>query len=189
MKKLLCVLLAVTVLCALTVLVNAETTVPTTCAACGTTPTWTVMPDTIPTTAGHYHYYLDKNVTPKQLLVQAGVTICLDLNGYNIQTDGRSMIVYNGSAVNIMDSSAAQTGYMQGSRGSNNGAGGCICVQENATLSLYSGTLKFLMDDTGSQKTYKGGVIWMKDGGWAAELVHPAEGSAWEHAQEKGTDV
>jgi len=31
--------------------------------------------------------------------------------------------------------------------------------------------------------------IWMKDGGWAAELVHPAEGSAWEHAQEKGTDV
>ena len=34
-----------------------------------------------------------------------------------------------------------------------------------------------------------GANIRMKDGGWAAELVHPAEGSAWEHAQEKGTDV
>ena len=165
MKKLICLLVALVALCALTVLVSAETTVPTTCAACGGTPTWEVMPATIPTTAGHYHYYLDKDVTPKQLLVQAGVTMCLDLNGYSIQTDGRSMIVYNGSAVNIMDSSAAQTGFLQGSRGSNNGAGGTICVQENATLSLYSGTLKFLMDDTGSQQTYKGGVIWMKDGG------------------------
>lgn len=167
MKKIICLLVAVLTVCLFMQLgLGARAaTVPTTCEACGTTPTWEVMPATIPTTAGHYHYYLDKDVTPKQLLVQAGVTMCLDLNGYNIQTDGRSMIVYNGAAVNIMDSSAAQTGFLQGSRGSNNGAGGTICVQENATLSLYSGTLKFLMDDTGSQKTYKGGVIWMKDGG------------------------
>lgn len=168
MKKWCYFLVAVMAVCLLSVLTfgaAAEDTVPTTCQACGTTQTWTVMPMTIPTTAGHYHYYLSKDVTPGQLLVKEGVTMCLDLNGHSIKTDGRAMIIYNGAAVNIMDSSEGQTGFLQGSRGSNNGAGGSICVQENATLKLYSGTLKFQMDDTGTQNTYKGGVVWMKDGG------------------------
>lgn len=31
--------------------------------------------------------------------------------------------------------------------------------------------------------------VWMKDGGWKAELTERIEGSAWEHAEKKGTDI
>ena len=58
MRKLCCLLVAVMAVCLLSALsfgAAAEATVPTTCQACGTTPTWEVMPSTIPTTAGHYH--------------------------------------------------------------------------------------------------------------------------------------
>lgn len=166
MRKIICLLVALVALCALTVLVGAETTVPTTCAACGSTPTWTVMPSSIPTTAGHYHYYLNKTVQPSQLLVKSGVTVCLDLNGYGIETVGRAFIVYTGSGgLHIMDSSEAETGYVQGSRGSNNPTGGAITVQDKATLKLYGGTLRHQQNTTGNVKIYRGGVVWVKTGG------------------------
>lgn len=164
MKKLLCLLVAVMAVCLLSVLTfgaAAEDTVPTTCQACGTTQTWTVMPKTIPTTAGHYHYYLSGDMTPGQLLVKEGVTLCLDLNGHSIKVDRRAMIVYTGAAVNVMDSSADQTGYIQGQRGTNNQVGGTISIQGDATFNLYSGTLKFLMDDAG-QLLYRAGVVYVQ---------------------------
>ena len=166
MKKLICLLVALVALCALPVLVSAETTVPTTCAACGGTPTWEVMPSAIPTTAGHYHYYLDKTVQPSQLFIKSGVTVCLDLNGYGIETSGRAFIVYTGSGgLNIMDSSEAKTGYVRGSRGTNNPTGGAITVQDKATLKLYGGTLRHQQNTTGTAKIYRGGVVWVKTGG------------------------
>ena len=133
------------------------------CAHCNReVAVWTVLPESIPTTAGHYHYYLTENVTPSQLLVKSGVTICLDLKGYGITVNGRAMIVYNGATVNIMDSSAEGTGYMSGSdqRG-NNVAGGTVTVQENGTLNLYSGTLKFTGTVENSAVTY-GGTVYLK---------------------------
>ena len=126
--------------------------VPTKCQHCGTTPTWEVMPTSWSNlTAGHYHYYLNADVSPKQLVTPENValTICLDLNGHAITTDGRAMIVWHGSTVNIMDSSASQNGMISGSTGSNNTVGGSLAVTKNGTLRLYSGTLRFKRDDVG----------------------------------------
>ena len=163
MRKMICLLVALVALCALTVLVSAETTVPTTCAACGKEVTWEVMPTAMPTTAGHYHYYLTETKTYDQLKPADGTTVCLDLNGFGIETAGRAMIAYNGSVVNVMDSSAAQTGYIQGRRGTNNTVGGTLVVQDGCTFNLYSGTLKFLHDDAGHQ-LYRGGCVWVQTG-------------------------
>lgn len=135
------------------------------CAHCHKTVSWDALPASIPTIGGKYHYYLTGPASPGQLLVKNGVTVCLDLKGYGLETNGRAMIAYTGSTVNIMDSSTKGTGYIQGSRGNNNNVGGSITVQENATLNLYSGTLQFQMDDVGSQKLIQAGVVKVKSGG------------------------
>ena len=152
MKKYLIFALSVAVCLVLALTVMADTQVPTTCQACGTQQTWTVMPSSVSSLkAGHYHYYLDKDVTPKQLVFpqNVNVTICLDLNGHGITTDGRSMYLYNGSVVNLMDSSAGETGYVCGTTGSNNTASGTINLTSGSILNLYSGTIKFSKDDVG----------------------------------------
>ena len=165
MKKLLCLFVALLVCGALTLLVsNAEAaTVPTTCQACGQEVTWTELPATVPTEAGHYHYYLTKTVSQSQWSVKADTTICIDLNGFGIETTGRSMIISTGSVVNLMDSSAAKTGYLQGRRGSNNTVGGTISIQKDASFNLYSGTVRCIMDDDG-QLLYRAGVIYNQTG-------------------------
>lgn len=125
--------------------------------------TWKEMPSTIPEDARHYHYYLTDHARPSQLLVKAGVTVCLDLKGYGIDVKGRALIVYNGATVNIMDSSTEGTGYMAGSdQRENNVAGGTVTVQENATLNLYGGTLKFAGTTAKSSVQY-GGIIHLKE--------------------------
>ena len=166
MKKLLCLLAALLVCGALTMLVSAEetATVPTTCQACGQEVTWTAMPSSAPTTAGHYHYYLTKTATKSQFSIKtSGVTICLDLNGFGYVTTGRSMNLGSGVVLNIMDSSADKTGYIQGRRGTNNTVGGTITIAENATVNLYSGTLRCIMDDDG-QLLYRAGVVYIQTG-------------------------
>ena len=81
--------------------------VPTKCQHCGTTPTWEVMPTNWKAKPeGHYHYYLDKDVTPSQLYAGENIKmdVCLDLNGHSINTDGRAMIAWYGSTINIWKS-------------------------------------------------------------------------------------
>ena len=134
------------------------------CAHCKKNVSWNALPATIPTTAGTYHYYLTGPTSSSQLLVKSGVSLCLDLNGYGLDANGRAMIVYAGSTVNIMDRSSKGTGYFSGSRGNNNTKGGTITVQSDATLNLYSGTLRFQMDDSG-QLLSQAGVVWIKSGG------------------------
>ena len=89
------------------------------------------------------------------------MTICLDLNGFNITTDGRSLGVYSGCVLNIMDSSEEQTGYTQGSTGDNNTVGGTMF--NYGTVNLYSGTMRYVYDGTGTNPTYAGGVISLGD--------------------------
>lgn len=163
MKKLICLVVALLVCGAMVMLVSAEetATVPTTCQACGTEVTWTPMSTTVPTEAGHYHYYLTATMSQGQWVTKSDTTICIDLNGFGIETTGRSMIVSTGSVVNVMDSSEGQTGYIQGRRGNNNAVGGTISIA--GTFNLYSGTLKFVMDDDG-QNLYRAGVVYVQTG-------------------------
>ena len=149
MKKtiLLTLCLALTALLALNAFA-AQT--PSVCAACGTQQTWTVMPASFSSlTEGHYHYYLDKDVTPKQLVIadNANATVCLDLNGHSIQTDGRAMHFGKGATVNLMDSAGG--GFVCGTTGGNNIASGTVALKSGSTMNLYSGTIKFLKDDVG----------------------------------------
>jgi len=161
MKRFFAMLLCVAMVLGLLPAVALAAEIPTTCQVCGTTPTWEVMPTNWKAKpAGHYHYYLDKDVTPGQLLAGTDIKmdVCLDLNGHSINTDGRAMIAWYGSTINIMDSSANQTGYICGSTGSNNSASGSLAATKNGTIRLYSGTLKFKRDDTGLG-VGKGGVM------------------------------
>ena len=177
MKKALYILLALVLCCLFAVAAVADTEVPTTCQACGTTQTWTVMPTSWSSlTAGHYHYYLDADVTPNQLVTKEGVTgitICLDLNGHSINTDGRAIIARG--VVNIMDSSSAGTGYVCGSTGKNNTASGSLAAVKGGKIRLYSGTLKFKKDNTGLGMA-RSGVIGIESGGSVEILGGKIEG-------------
>ena len=177
MKKVLYIVLAAALCLLLAVAAMAGTDVPTTCQACGTAQTWTVMPTSWSSlAAGHYHYYLDKDVTPAQLLPKENVetTICLDLNGHSINTDGRAMIAWNKNIINIMDSSSARTGYICGSTGSNNTTAGSLAAAKG-TIRLYSGTLKFKKDSTGLGMT-RSGVVEVQSGGTMEMLGGKIEG-------------
>ena len=163
MKKFVCLSAALLLCGALMMLAfPAEAaTVPSVCQACGTEVTWTPLPSSVPTEAGHYHYYLTKTTTQNQWSAKSGTTICIDLNGFGIETAGRSMILGTGSTVNIMDSSETQTGYLQGRRGVNNTVGGTVSIQKDAACNLYSGTLRCVMDDDG-QLLYRAGVVYVQ---------------------------
>ena len=179
MKKVLYVVMAVLLCVLLAMAAMADTAAPTTCQACGSAQEWEVMPSSWKTlTAGHYHYYLDKDVTPGQLVTAEGVTgitVCLDLNGHSINTNGRAIIARG--VVNIMDSSAAESGYICGSTGTNNTASGSLAAVKGGTLRIYSGTMKFQKDDVGTGLG-KGGVIGIENGGVAEIYGGKIEGGA-----------
>lgn len=176
MRKTFCILLVLVICClfvtALTT-TEAEAVVPTTCAAGCENPQWEPLPASNWNLLdeGHYHYYLTGNDTKYRYTPKPGtvsnvssgnaVTICLDLNGFNITTDGRSLGVYSGCVLNVMDSSTEKTGYVLGQSGSNNAVGGTIF--NYGELNLYSGTLKYAYDGTGTNPTYAGGVISLGD--------------------------
>ena len=108
MKRFFAMVLSLALILGMVPAVAAES-VPTKCQHCGTTPTWEVMPTKwTDKPAGHYHYYLDEDVTPGQLYAGENIKmdVCLDLNGHSINTDGRAVIAWYGSVINIMDSSA-----------------------------------------------------------------------------------
>ena len=158
MKKVICLLLTLLACLVLVNVASAETTVPTTCAAGCENPDWKPLPSNWRTLKeGHYHYYLTKNISqylltpnpksPSSSDSGAKLTICLDLNGFHNEIGGRAMGIYTGNTINIMDSSAGKTGYIQGSTGNNNPSGGTMFLY--GTLNVYSGTLKFKKLNTG----------------------------------------
>ena len=175
MRKILCLLLVLTALCCLAVTMASaeEAAVPAACSAGCEDPVWVPLTSAIKwynLEEGHYHYYLTKNdttyrYTPNPTSDKAAsstnsknpVTICLDLNGYSITTDGRAVGVYSGCTLNLMDSSADQTGYIQGSTGDNNTVGGTMF--NYGTFNLYNGTVRYVYDGVGKNQTYAGGVL------------------------------
>jgi len=174
LKKLLSILVVLIAVCVIATIAAAESTevvVPTTCAVGCENPEWqpySAVGNLNNLTAGHHHVYLDSDITPKQIQLgkdAPGVTLCLDLNGFNIVTSGRSFIVYEDCVMNIMDSSVEQTGYICGTRGDNNEVGGTISVQPTAELNLYSGSLRFTWDDEGTQSLQSAGIVWVQAGG------------------------
>ena len=103
------------------------------------------------------HYRLAENVTAsQQSLKNMSGTICLDLNGFSYTGGTRAFILENASnatvnnVLNIMDSSANQTGVLQAHGGSAY-TGGVIYAYKNTTLNIYGGTVRSVAD-TGCAK-------------------------------------
>lgn len=101
---------------------------------------------------GHYYLKEDVTYTASQVAVGENQTVCLDLNGhtYSVAREknaSRAFMVKTGAALNIWDTSGAQTGKIMG-RGvdrttdaKKDFAGGTISIQPTAVVNLYSGTL------------------------------------------------
>lgn len=117
---------------------------------------------------GHYYLKEDVTYTASQVTVGENQTVCLDLNGYTYsvareKNASRAFMVKTGAALNIWDTSGAQTGKIMG-RGVDRTtdakmdfAGGTISIQPTAVVNLYSGTLtQELIDGYGVKN---GGVL------------------------------
>jgi len=134
------------------------------CEHCGQVVKWERYPNASVSTAGTYHYYLDKNygtTAAKQFSVKAGAQVCLDLMGHSYDTIGRVCgTSESGTVLSIMDSVGG--GKMTAHGGNNNPGGGTVNVGGSSTFNLYSGTLAFQHTPANSPTwggTGRGGVI------------------------------
>ena len=115
------------------------------CEACQKTVFWQSLTGALPADASG-HYKLTKNISADQVTITSEDKICLDLAGYAYTGGNRAFIlgVKAGNYkvdLNIQDSSANQTGVMQGYGGSEI-TGGAIYTYKNTKLSIYSGTVR-----------------------------------------------
>ena len=126
----------------------------TVCPCCGATNvTWTTMTDNMDMTPGHYR--LEKDTKQKKTLSAAG-TYCVDLAGYTLSGTNRVFVAgVEGVVLNLMDSSAKQTGVIQGYGGTGN-AGGLFYIIEGATINVYGGTIQ---PSTTDVIAYTGGIF------------------------------
>ena len=150
----------ISLLCILTLLLGmivpgAAADEATTCPCCGATNvTWTTMTDNMDMEPG-VHYRLEKDTKQKKTLSATG-TYCVDLAGYTLTGTNRVFIVGVADAVlNLMDSSAKQTGVIQGYGGTGN-AGGLFYIVEGATVNFYGGTIQ---PSTTNVVAYCGGIF------------------------------
>lgn len=119
--------------------------------------------------AGNYHRYLDHTMAEGETVqlqpgsnIQGKLQLCLDLYGNGFETIGRAVSPAGGSILNILDTKSG--GYIQGSTGSNNTAGGTLYVGD-AEVNLYSGTLKYKqVENENYRGTGKGGVVAIYEG-------------------------
>ena len=117
-----------------------------TCCCGATDVTWeTLTADTELTAGGHYRLAGDVS---RRLTANFAGTICVDLAGYTLSGNAKVANLGNNATngspatvLNVMDSSAKQTGVIQGYGGSGN-AGGLIYIYKGATFNLYGGTIK-----------------------------------------------
>ena len=128
------------------------------CEACQKTVFWQSLTEALPADASG-HYKLTKKVSVKQVTIKSNNKICLDLAGYSYTGSSRAFLLGTEDGdykvdLNIMDSSANQTGVLQGYGGSKTG-GGVIYAYKNTKISIYSGTVR--LASGGEAKT--GGVI------------------------------
>lgn len=136
----------------------------TTCSCCGATNvTWTnFTADTVPEPGVHYRLFDDVEKKGQWTLETVG-TYCIDLAGKTLTTDSRAFIAGNNTTkpavvLNLMDSSANQTGVIESS-GSTNSAwsAGVLYSCNNATINLYGGTVT--TTDVNTPSAGKGAVV------------------------------
>ena len=136
----------------------------TTCPCCGATNvTWTnFTADTLPEPGVHYRLTGTVEKSGQWSLKTAG-TYCIDLAGQTLTTNSRAFIAGDNTdkpavVLNLMDSSANQTGVIKSS-GSTNSAwsAGVLYSCSKATINLYGGTVTTTNVNTASAG--KGGVV------------------------------
>lgn len=109
------------------------------------------------------HYYLRENTEARQIRIADNEQVCFDLNGYTLKSENRSFYTNNnGNAIlNLMDTSAGQTGVVMGcgaNYGVNGGYNGAtIIVDTGNTMNFYSGTITAYQ--TGIRSVLSGGVV------------------------------
>lgn len=186
MKKRICILL-----CALALLIGclvvssmAATTKSGYCEACEQSVTWEpIVFGTVAVPEGqttvHKHYYATADTTnASQIIAQAGVTVCIDLNGKDLVfPKGRAFLVYQATAaapaaISIQDSVGGATvtshSYTKGdvyTSNSNNGAGGIAWVADYCTMNIYGGTYNLDVKTLDSMFTTTGGAVAIYPGG------------------------
>ncbi len=108
--------------------------------------------------SGHYYLYEDVPLPSKANRgIINGANVCLDLNGKTLRTVGTAFRVGQEGTLSIFDSTDSN-GCIESHTGLYAEAGGVISTyyNQNATINLYSGTLKYAGDNT---VTSKGGVV------------------------------
>jgi len=164
MKKIIAFLLVLTIMASFAVVpVSAADARIEYCEYCQKEVEWTAW-----TTAGQKtlkavetgHYYLAEDIFGSAQKIAMG-TVCLDLNGYTIQSNQRALLSSGAQyaegtpIINVMDSKGG--GYVISEGGTNNPAGGTVVVSYGGVFNLYSGTLQYITTD--ASVTTLGGVV------------------------------
>ncbi|MBO5868730.1 MAG: DUF4886 domain-containing protein [Oscillospiraceae bacterium] len=164
MKKSLALVCTLALLLDMMVPGSAYAAEDTVCPCCGATNvTWVTFTADTALEPG-VHYRLSGNVEKNgQWTLATEGTYCVDLAGHTISTNSRAFIVGDNTAkpaviLNIMDSSAGQTGLIKGT-GSTNAAwsAGVLYVCTNAVGNLYGGTVT--SGDVNTPSAGKGAVV------------------------------
>ena len=110
------------------------------------------------------HITLTDDITlSKQLTINAGRTVTIDLNGHKLQRNVTenaqyNMVIDNFGSLTIDDGSGTNSGQITGGRAVN---GGGICCEAGSTLTFTGGTI------TSNTASNTGGGIYVKDGATA----------------------
>lgn len=174
-KRLFALLLVVAlVVCGLALSANAAGTLSYQCQRCNATVQWepvvfgthyatsgtTTATNKYHGSAKHLHYYLDKDYTVsevKQMNINEGITLCLDLRGHKITSNNRVLYPNKNATVSVMDSVGTGEIIVNTKSDGNNIAGGLAYLDTGSTLNIYGGT--YTLGDNTSQRTKTGGVI------------------------------
>ena len=148
--------------------IAAEGSVEGTCPKCGDVE-WTPLTalSTGTTEFGSGHYYLTEDVLrlkdeQTQKVVNDGDALCINLNGYTLETEGRSFNVHAGGEVSIIDTAVKDPGtggVVRAYAEDNNPGGGLATVEKNGVFNLYGGTLEFVKEDDSQYGTGVGGIF------------------------------
>ena len=181
MKKrifgLLLVLCLLVVLCTVGVsAAEVDFTQPVTCQHCNQRVTWLPMTAQLlaswtetnainydPSAGTHYYLAEDTITVSKGVLVAAGETLCLHLNGNTLTKETARPITVSGQ-LNLMDH-AANAGIVSGY--GDNSSTGCVIRlgTKGAAVNMYGGTVKMLSGSTNKTSfAGNGGCVYMVEG-------------------------
>jgi len=113
------------------------------------------------------HHYLVEDLprfvdNQTQKTFTEGDTLCLNLNGHALETEGRSFNVGKGVEVSIFDTpfeNAGSGGVVRSFAEGNNPGGGTVSVAAGGIFNLYGGTMEFVKEDDATYGTGIGGIF------------------------------